>query len=75
MNASRSSLTRRTFHWLDPQEENPDAALEIISHPNPDLNAIPVRKDVGKVGVNSPENIVEIQPRTLSASAEHDLRP
>ena len=46
--------------WLDPQEENPDAALEIISHPNPDLNAIPVRKDVGKVGVNSPENIVEI---------------
>lgn len=46
--------------WLDPHQENPDAALEILSHPNPELVAIPVRHDIGKVGVNTPDNIVEI---------------
>lgn len=46
--------------WLDPQAEDPDRALEILSHPNPKLKAIPVRHDIGKVGVNTPENIVEI---------------
>lgn len=46
--------------WLDPRSEDVDAALEILSRPNPALTAIPVSRDVGKVGINRPENIQQI---------------
>lgn len=56
-------LNRHDFApWLDPCAEDVDSALEILSHPNPALAARPVAPDVGRVGVNGPENIVEIPP-------------
>lgn len=54
-------LERDAFSsWLDPNSEDVDAAMEILHRPNPPLTAIPVRKDVGKVGINEPENIEQI---------------
>ncbi|WP_182354513.1 SOS response-associated peptidase [Flaviflexus huanghaiensis] len=46
--------------WLDPRSEDVDEMLAILAHPTPDLSAIPVAKDVGRVSVDRPENIEKI---------------
>lgn len=46
--------------WLDPEVEDVGRALEILDHPTPEMTAVPVSRDVGRVSVNGPENIVEI---------------
>lgn len=46
--------------WLDPSLTDPDEVHSIIARPNSRLTVYPVRREVGNVRNNSPENVEEI---------------